>query len=397
MRRLSILLLLALAALCLTAATASGSTRLRLGLTDSGGAYFDEDGDFFSMLAKTHASVLRVQLYWGGTRGVARTRPDQPLDPADPAYDWSDADRVVLAAHAEGTDVLFSIFGTPWWANGRKPTNRAPRNAADLWSFAYAAATRYSGTYEREDGVRLPAVRLWTAWNEPNLTLGLVPQWRRVGKRWIAQSAVDYARICTAVAEGVHATLLRGEKVACGVTAARGNNNPRVKRQSVSPLAFLRAMKKAGAHGFDAYAHHPYPGGPYETPSAKPKGPTAIGLGNIGTLSAEVTRLYGRLPIWITEYGYQTNPPDTIFGVSPKRQALYLRQSVAIAQANPRIDMLLWFLLRDEKRDAGWQSGLISVDGKLKPAFYAFERIAGVASPQASSSGTTALPPSSGP
>jgi Glycosyl hydrolase catalytic core len=241
----------------------------------------------------------------------------------------------------------------------------------------------------------LPAVRLWTAWNEPNLTLGLVPQWRRVGGHWIPQSAVDYARICTAVADGIHATLLQGERVACGVTAARGNNNPRGKRQSVSPVAFLRAMKKAGAHGFDAYAHHPYPGGPFEAPSTRPKGPTAIGLGNIGTLAAEVTRLYGRLPIWITEYGYQTNPPDTIFGVSPKRQAQYLRQSYAIARANPRIDLMLWFLLQDEQRDAGWQSGLVSVDGTLKPAFYAFERAA--ASTERSSSGTTALPPTSRP
>jgi hypothetical protein len=395
MRRLSILSIFVFAALCVAAGSASASSRLRIGLTDSGGAYFDEGG-FFPLLARTHASVLRLQLYWGGARGVARTRPSQPLDPADRAYDWSDADRVVLAADADGTSVLFSIFGTPSWANGRKPTNRAPRDQDDLWNFAYAAATRYSGTFEREDGVTLPAVRLWTAWNEPNLTLGLVPQWRKVRGRWIAQSAVDYARICTAVADGIHATLIRGERVACGVTAARGNNNPRVKRQSVSPLAFLRAMKKAGARGFDAYAHHPYPGGPFETPSAPPKGPTAIGLGNISTLAAEVTRLYGRLPIWITEYGYQTNPPDTIFGVSPKRQALYLRQSYAIARANPRIDLLLWFLLRDEKRDAGWQSGLVSVNGKLKPAFYAFERAA-AASSALSSSGTTALPPTSRP
>jgi hypothetical protein len=29
-----------------------------------------------------------------------------------------------------------------------------------------------------------------------------------------------------------------------------------------------------------------------------------------------VTRLYGNKRIWITEYGYQTNPPDEFFGVS---------------------------------------------------------------------------------
>ena len=32
---------------------------------------------------------------------------------------------------------------------------------------------------------------------------------------------------------------------------------------------------------------------------------------------------------------------------------------------NPRIDMLIWFLLRDDRRVAqGWQSGLITSSGK---------------------------------
>ena len=79
-------------------------------------------------------------------------------------------------------------------------------------------------------------------------------------------------------------------------------------------------------------------------------------------LIREVTRLYGNKRIWITEYGYQTNPPDRIFGVTPARQAQYLTQAYGIAKRSPRIDMLLWFLLRDETRvlvREGWQSGLL--------------------------------------
>jgi hypothetical protein len=37
--------------------------------------------------------------------------------------------------------------------------------------------------------------------------------------------------------------------------------------------------------------------------------------------------------------------------------------------------MLLSFLLRDEDRLDGWQSGLLSVNGKRKPAFEAFRRM----------------------
>ena len=71
----------------------------------------------------------------------------------------------------------------------------------------------------RADGTVLPRVRYWTAWNEPNLPIGLVPQWKRVGKHWVIQSARDYARICNAVVDGVHGTLIPGEHVACGDTA----------------------------------------------------------------------------------------------------------------------------------------------------------------------------------
>ena len=49
-----------------------------------------------------------------------------------------------------------------------------------------------------------------------------------------------------------------------------------------------------------------------------------------------------------------------------------MRQSFAIARANPRIDMLLWFLLQDEADPERWQSGLISAAGERKPAFEAF-------------------------
>ena len=38
--------------------------------------------------------------------------------------------------------------------------------------------------------------------------------------------------------------------------------------------------------------------------------------------------------------------------------------------------MLLWFLVRDEHRLIGWQSGLETWDGVRKPAFAAFQRAA---------------------
>jgi hypothetical protein len=357
------------------AAAAQASSGLRLGIADGADAY-SETPSFYSDLGELHAQLLRVQLHWGGVLGVVRGRPEDATDPADPAYDWNAYDKIVQSAAGENVDVVFTIFGTPSWANNGGPQTRAPTDATDLRDFAYAAAERYSGSYQTSDGTTLPRVRYWTAWNEPNLPIGLTPQWKKVKGHWIIQSARDYARICNAIVGGIKGTLTAGEHVACGDTAPRGNNAPNSSRPTTSPLAFLRAMKAAGAKGFDAYAHHPYPSSPAEAPINKPRGSTAVTFGNLSTLTALVKRLYGSLPIWLDEYGYQTNPPDRALGVSPAKQAFYLGEAVTLARKNPHVTMLLWFLLRDEKRLSGWQSGLETAAGKHKPSFAAFLRAA---------------------
>jgi hypothetical protein len=372
--RRPLLLLAALAAsLGLAVPSADGSRGMLIGLLDEA-ALYDNPQDVYPLLEQARTQVLRVNLYWGGASGVARRRPAQPTNPDDPAYNWELYDRTVNYAAQHRIRILFSIFGTPRWANGGKPTNRAPTRAADLRDFAYAAARRYSGSFVGADGRALPPVRYWLAWNEPNYPIGLVPQYRRVGARWVIQSAVDYARICTAVYTGVKRTLIRNQRVGCGVTGPRGNNQPRSSRPTVAPLTFLRALKSAGLKTFDAYAHHPYYGRRSETPTTKPAA-TAITLANIDLLSRELARLWGPKRIWITEYGYQTNPPDRVFGVSYARQAAYLRQAFTLARRHPRIDLMLWFLLRDEAHLGGWQSGLLTRTGQRKPAFNVFRAL----------------------
>src|SRR5215210_292802 len=366
----------ALVAAGLLATPAGASTWLQLGLVDTQEALGNQTR-FGSTLGVLRPQIARIMLFWGGPYGVVADRPENGANPADPEYNWDAYDRAVLTARARGVRVLFTIFGTPMWANNSAGLNAAPQNIVRLKEFAYAAAFRYSGTYRRADGVVLPRVSLWTAWNEPNIPLGLKPQWRKLGGRWRAQSAWDYARICNAVYDGVHLTLLRDEKVACGVTTARGNNAPGTKRPSVAPIGFLRAARAAGMRAFDAYAHHPYSGDPRLAPGDQPENRRAITLGNIQKLINEVTRLYGPKPIWLTEYGYETSPPDHVLGVSWETQALYLREAYGIARRNPRIEMLLWFLARDEGRATGWQSGFVSAGGRRKPSFYEFQALAG--------------------
>jgi len=374
---------LAVAVAVVLAPTASASSSLRIGIFDDGVVLYGEPDLVFPQLQKTRTQLLRVNLWWSGPGiSVATRKPKRPADPNDPAYNWDTYDRTVRFSIVNGIVPIFSIIGTPPWANAAKGWNVAPTNARDLQNFAAAAQKRYSGTFVNADGVVLPRVSLWMAWNEPNNPVFLKPQYRRVGTTWTIQSGRDYAKLCNAVVSGIK-SVQRTSKVACGATGPRGNNNPNSSRPSVSPIPFLRAMKAGGAKGFDAYAQHPYYGSPAETPSTKPppglrgQPPTAVTLGNIDVLIGELDRLYGRqMRVWVTEYGYQTNPTDRIFGVSWSKQAAYLAQAVSIVRANPRIDMFLWFLLRDEQRLSGWQSGLMTYDGKRKPSFAAFQRAA---------------------
>ena len=374
---------LAVAVAVVLAPTASASSSLRIGIFDDGVVLYGEPDLVFPQLQKTRTQLLRVNLWWSGPGiTVATRKPKRPADPNDPAYNWDTYDRTVRFSIVNGIIPIFSIIGTPPWANAAKGWNVAPTNARDLQNFAAAAQKRYSGTFVNADGVVLPRVSLWMAWNEPNNPVFLKPQYRRVGTTWAIQSGRDYAKLCNAVVSGIK-SVQRTSKVACGATGPRGNNNPNSSRPSVSPIPFLRAMKAGGAKGFDAYAQHPYYGSPAETPSTKPppglrgQPPTAVTLGNIDVLIGELDRLYGRqMRVWVTEYGYQTNPTDRIFGVTWSKQAAYLAQAVSIVRANPRIDMFLWFLLRDEQRLSGWQSGLMTYDGKRKPSFAAFQRAA---------------------
>ncbi len=384
--RSSVLLLVAgtVAAALLVAPLGAGArtaaARPLKGIYDENQLLYGDPDRAFAELVRLRTKVVRVSMRWGGPGGVARRRPEQATDPSDPAYAWGLYDRLMRYAGKFKIKVIFSVWGTPRWANGGKAQRIAPRRAIDLRNFAAAAARRYSGRYEvgeGDDAERLPKADYWLAWNEPNNPVFLWPQFKKVGRRYVIQSGRDYAKICNAIVAGVH-SVRAGQKVACGVTGPRGNNEASGPRPSTSPIYFLRAMRKAGARGFDAYAHHPYYGRPSETPRTRLPGrvgPTGITLGNIDVLIREVTRLYGRKPIWITEYGYQTNPPDRIFGVSPKRQAQYLAQSYAIARKNRRIQMFVWFLLRDERSLSRWQSGLVTVKGRKKPAYSVFRRL----------------------
>jgi hypothetical protein len=52
-----------------------------------------------------------------------------------------------------------------------------------------------------------------------------------------------------------------------------------------------------------------------------------------------------------------------------------MKQAFAIARRHPRIDMMLWFLIRDQQAVRYWQSGFYTHGRKAKPSLSAFRNI----------------------
>jgi hypothetical protein len=152
-------------------------------------------------------------------------------------------------------------------------------------------------------------------------------------------------------------------RVAGGVTAPRGGKG------GVPPVDFIRAMDRAGAR-LDAYAHHPYPDYPGDTPFTGGCGHCkTISMSTLERLQREVARAFPQASIWLTEYAYQSDPDP--FGVSKTVQARYIAEAARRVFAARRVEMLIHYLFRDEPDIERWQSGLETVDGRVKPAFQA--------------------------
>jgi hypothetical protein len=335
-------LLVAVAA-CVVVSSAQASRGVRYGIQDD--AWLESGpGTLAHRLAtfrRLGVPLVRYTLHWNG---IARRRPTHPGSPRDRAYDWRRPDRVLRGLRRHGLTPVLTLVGTPAWANGGRPPSFAPPRFRDFGNFARAAARRYRW------------VRNWLIWNEPNKRIWLRPTRPRIYVRHLLNPAY----------EAIHAVLPHA-RVAGGVTGPRGGLG------GVAPVAWIRGMAAAHAK-LDAYAHHPYPSTPAETPSSGGcKNCPSITMATIRKLLVLVRRSFGPKPIWLTEYGYQTNPPDTFLGVPLKRQATLLSLAAMRAWRLPRVTMLIQYLYRDEVVLSRFQTGLVFADDRWKPSLAGFK------------------------
>ena len=307
----------------------------------------------------TGTQLVRVNLWWAGPgSGVATRRPRQPAPtrPTPPTTGTRTTARCGSRSRTGSTSS--SRSSAP--RRGRTPPRAGTSRRRTPPTCGSSRPPRRSATAGRSstpDGVTLPRVSAWIAWNEPNNPVFLKPQFVRAGATGSIQSGRDYATICNAVVAGREVACAHAPKVACGATGPRGNNNPNSSRPSVSPLAFLRAMKAGGATRLRRLRPPPVlrlaRRDPLDEAAARQARPAAD-RGHARQLRRCSCRSRPALRQANADLDHRVRLPD-----EPARQALRRHrtasrrrtctQAVALAAQHPRIDMFLWFLLRDER------------------------------------------------
>jgi hypothetical protein len=363
-------------------------------------------------------------------------RPDfNAADPAAyPAANWVYLDRAVRLAHQLGLKVMIDIaFWAPRWATHDDPATpnrlRTEIDPDQYALFASAVARRYNGSFTppldpgpppppAPDSTLLdqlfggtlgspppppapsppkpleplPAVSMYTLWNEPNLQVFLLPQWERRGAGWFPRSAEIYRAMVQAAYPAIKSQAPNAQ-VLIGGTAGTASRVPGIG--SVPPLRFIRALAcvdqrlrpitTGGCAAFrqvpgDGWAHHPY--STKTLPSRDASDPNNVPVAGtprlVATLRALVRRgrlAAGNADVYMTEYGYETNPPDPHATFGLEQQGALLAQAEYIATRSPAVKMWAQFMLRDLPGDAlgsDWQSGLYFADGRPKPAASTF-------------------------
>jgi hypothetical protein len=359
--------------------------------------------------------MVRVTVLWnvvskGAKSGHAQHRRFNKLGAANPkAYpklNWDRYDRLVRATRQLGLIPYFDVtWPGPSWGMGKPP--RAERANRKTWmpkpsefaKFVKAVGRRYDGTYKDENDhhQRIPRVFVWSLGNEPNQGGWLTPQWLH-GKLY---SPRMYRSLYFAGRRSLDKTGHGHDAIFIGETAPMGSSK-RTSRSPVRPKPFIEQLLCAPGHtdggcsDFDKYgplqatgwAHHPYTKRlPPLQPDSNPDSITLANLNDLPTLldqlSAQTGHIGSGLPIYSTEFGYETNPPDKYVGVPLETQADYLTIGDFVTYLNPRVQGNTQFLLRDVpplrqyKKTSRhywftYQSGLFTRSGKPKPSALAY-------------------------
>src|SRR4051794_37659011 len=376
--------------------------------------------------------IVKVRVNWRSVAPGGDSTSKPSFNAADPsAYPdngWAPYDAIVRGAASRGMGVYFELGGSaPEWATGGKRNSAVNEpNASEFKSFVQAVGTRYSGSFGGSAGspatpapgggtpiplprelasvlgqgggataaqagtAALPRVVVFSVWNEPNLKSWLAPQ----TKKKVPYSPVIYRRLLYAAADGLKASghgsdqLLVGELLPFARSGRTGSTKLR-------PLTFLRelacvnkrfrpyrgkAAKLRGCAGKfrklpgTGLAFHPYTLG--GGPDIKTPNKDDASIATLSRVTKTLDRLHAKhrlttrkMPLWITEFGFQSSPPDH-FATPLRKVPGFQAQSERIAYRNRRVASFSQYPLLDDASLGGFQSGLRFKNGKAKKGVY---------------------------
>jgi hypothetical protein len=309
---------------------------------------------------------IRVNLLWAWTmptpQAGARRRPNQIH------YNFTQVDDLIDSARRHGIRVHLTLTGpSPRWANAARSTSKSwyKPNPREFGEFAGVVAKHFKGRVDR-----------YSIWNEPN--------W----ETWLGPLGAAPAIYREMYMFG-YTAIKRADRKA---KVLIGETSPYERRgMSTAPLAFLRKVtcvsrsykRKRGCPKMkaDGYAHHPYD---FEHPPGyRYPGGDNVTMGTLGRLTTALDRLQrsgalrfngrGRMPVYLTEYGYFASGHRA---VSAQKRARYLKQAYSMALRNPRVKGHVQYLLLTLPRNSGstFNTGLVSGTGGRLSQYNALAR-----------------------
>lgn len=319
------------------------------------GPVYQNGENQFPIYHELGVSIYEDDLYWAD---VAPTRPRNPKDASDPAYQWPiQIEQAIQSAAQYHIRVMLQIITAPRWANRGHPSNWAPTNPADYAAFATAAAREY------------PSVHLWMIWGEASRgvdfePISIVPPGRKLTK---AEEYAPhlYARILDAAYGSLKAVSPKNLVIG-GCTYIGGY---------IRTLPWIQNLRLPNGKPprMDMYAHDPFS---YTAPSfsAPPSPYGEVQFSDLPRLAKWIDEyLHPGLPLFLSEWTIPTAEDDEFsWWVNPPVAARWITDALRLSRAWKRIYALGWIHLYDDPPYT--DGGLLYADGKPKPGFWAFAR-----------------------
>lgn len=388
MPRLRSVLITTLAAAALLAPAAHANTSQESIFQDDSVLLSGHPGPSLDLIQGLGSTTIHTLAFWHkiAPKPNSTRRPSGNLNDPKTYSDaaWAPYDALVREATARGMQILMTPTGfTPKWAECRGGRDCRP-NPKMYGQFVTALGTRYSGTYKDSAGNALPRVKRWSIWNEPDQQGWLNPQ---------PEAPKLYRNLVYAGLAALKKTGHGHDQVLLGETSPVGRG------RSTDPTTFLLNLFCINAHGhrlrgaparkegctrfkrfsgITGFAHHPYNISATGPALRKPPGRGDMTLSTIGRLSkllqlaARAHAIRAGLPIYFTEYGIQTRPPNRRYGVPVSKQAIWLNQMDWITYRNRAVHSVAQYELNDGADTTIFTTGLIFNDLTPKPGLDAY-------------------------